>query len=210
MFGARTLKAGSDAAAAVLTSGAATAHATAEPQPATPQTEVNVAQSALTGSRADPQHLSEEARQQLTEGEKQFALGLMRVISVLAQSSRYRHYTISDLEWLILPPLQLGQCAILHAETPGLPVATAVALWANVSTDVDLRFSQNLTSPIRLRPDEWRSGENLWLIDVIGPKDAVSMLLRRLQTDAFKHRRPKIKRLNADGQAEVALLDVRM
>jgi hypothetical protein len=33
---------------------------------------------------------------------------------------------------------------------------------------VDKRLSENLTAPIRLRPDEWKSGDILWLVDAIG------------------------------------------
>ena len=165
-----------------------------------------LSEKAHTQLGAKGQLLSEEARQKFAEGEKQFALSLMRVISVLSRSSHYRHYTISDLEWLVLPPLRLGQCAILHAETPGLPVAAAVALWASVSPEVDLKLSQNLAVPIRLRPDEWRSGDILWLVDVIGSPDAGAQLLTRLQNDAFKGRQVKVRRRGVDGHAEISFV----
>lgn len=152
------------------------------------------------------QHLSKDARQQLVEGERQFSLGLMRMLSVLARSSLYRHYTLADLEWLVIPPLRLGQCAILKADTPGLHVAAAIALWASVSPEVDLRLSQNLAGPIKLRPDEWRSGETLWLIDVVGSPSAATQLLSRLQSNAFKDRQVKVRRRNASGQVEIGFL----
>lgn len=154
-----------------------------------------------------PQKLSEEARQKLAEGETQFALNLMRVISVLVRSPCYKHYALSDLEWLVVPPLRTGQCAILNAETPGLPVAAAVALWASVSAEVDARLSQDLQAPIRLRPDEWRSGEILWLVDVVGSAEAVWQLLERLKSNLFKNRQVKLRRANATGQVVVAELD---
>lgn len=100
-------------------------------------------------------------RLKLAENEAQFALNFMRIISLFVRSPSYKHYALSDLEWLVIPPLRLGQCGILNAETRGLPVAAAVALWASVSPEVDHGLSQNLSVPIRLRPDEWRSGEIL-------------------------------------------------
>jgi cytolysin-activating lysine-acyltransferase len=177
-----------------------------EPQLATAQTDAVVAQSPSAGPAAERQPLGEEARRKLAEGEQQFALGLMRVIWVLSRSSHYRHYTISDLEWLAIPPLRLGQCAILHAQTPGLPVATAVALWASVSPEVDERLSREVSAPIKLRPDEWRSGDILWLVDVIGAPDAVRQLLTRLQSEAFKDRPVKVRRRGVDGQVEVSFI----
>ena len=154
-----------------------------------------------------PQKLNEEARQKLAEGEMQFALNFMRVVSVLVRSPRYKHYALSDLEWLVIPPLRTGQCAILNVETPGLPVAAAVALWASVSPEVDARLSQDLSAPIRLRPDEWRSGEILWLVDVVGMPEAVSQLLNRLKSERFNERSVKLRRMNAGGQIIVAELD---
>lgn len=150
-----------------------------------------------------PQKLSEEARQKLAENETQFALNFVRVVSVLARSPRYKHYALTDLEWLVIPPLRTGQCAILNAETPGLPVAAALALWASVSSEVDQRLSQNLHAPIRLRPDEWLSGEILWLIDVVGDAEAVQQLMEHLKNDRFKDRQVKVRHMNVGGQIAV-------
>ena len=39
------------------------------------------------------------------------------------------------------------------------------ALWANVSEDVDARITEQIktgTFPIRLKPDEWTSGDVKW------------------------------------------------
>ncbi|MEO1205118.1 MAG: toxin-activating lysine-acyltransferase [Pseudomonadota bacterium] len=43
--------------------------------------------------------------------------------------------------------------------------------WARVSTDVDTRMSEIAgKQPLRLRPDEWTSGEIYWLIDAVGDR----------------------------------------
>jgi hemolysin-activating ACP:hemolysin acyltransferase len=152
------------------------------------------------------QALTEEMRQKLAASEMQFALSFMRIVSVLLRSPHYKHYALSDLEWLVTPPLRTGQCAILNAETAGLPIAIAVALWASVSPEVDIRLSREEATSIRLRPDEWRSGEILWLIDMIGSPDACNQLLKRLQSDPFKRREVKIRRREADGSLKIAVL----
>lgn len=41
-----------------------------------------------------------------------------------------------------------------------------VAIWARLSDEVAERYSSGTG---RLRPDEWTSGEQLWLIDLITP-----------------------------------------
>ena len=52
--------------------------------------------------------------------------------------------------------------------------------------------------PTKLRPDEWRSGEILWLIDEVGDAKAIRHLLARLWETAFKGREVKILRDGAD------------
>jgi hypothetical protein len=49
----------------------------------------------------------------------------------------------------------------------GIVVPVGVALWASVSTDVDQRLS-DLSAPWRLQPDEWCSGDTLWLVELVG------------------------------------------
>jgi hemolysin-activating ACP:hemolysin acyltransferase len=155
------------------------------------------------------QALTEDMRQKLVASETQFALSFMRVLSVLLRSPHYKHYALSDLEWLVVPPLRTGQCAILHAEKSGLPIATAVALWASVSPEVDIRLSREAAAPLRLRPDEWRSGEILWLIDLIGTQDNCAQLLQQLQRDPFNGRDVKIRQRGTDGSVNVATLSTR-
>lgn len=46
---------------------------------------------------------------------------------LMSQSPAHRQMFISDLEWLIMPPLLLGQFRLFHAPVPG---AGAVATWA--------------------------------------------------------------------------------
>ena len=71
-------------------------------------------------------------------------------------------------------------------------VPVAVAVWATVSAEVDKKLSENLHVPIRLRPDEWQSGDILWLIDAVGDPRVVPQLLRQLVETAFKGREAKM------------------
>ena len=56
----------------------------------------------------------------------------------------------------------------------------AAMFWASVSTEVDRRISSNLSAPIRLRPDEWRSGDILWIADMIGDMSAGHALVKNV------------------------------
>jgi cytolysin-activating lysine-acyltransferase len=78
-----------------------------------------------------------------------------------------------------------------------------MALWASVSADVDKKLSENLHLPIRLRPDEWRSGDVLWLIEAVGDPRAVPQLLKQLVETTFKGREVKIRVVGENGKVIV-------
>src|SRR5689334_14414833 len=84
------------------------------------------------------------------------SLAFTQIVSVLMRSPHYKHYTLADLEWLVLPPLVAGQFSVAEASigASGPKVPAAIALWASVSAEVDKRLSGDLSAPMRLRPDE--------------------------------------------------------
>ncbi len=152
---------------------------------------------------------SEEARRRAAAAVRH-SLAFAQIVSILMHSPRYRHYTLGDLEWLVLPPLLTGQCSVAEAKSKdnGASVPVAVALWASVSPEVDRRLSENLNTPIRLRPDEWRSGEILWLIDAVGDRRVVPGLLKQLGEHTLKGREIKVRGRGEDGKVEVKNLQI--
>ncbi|MDX2263430.1 MAG: toxin-activating lysine-acyltransferase [Hyphomicrobiales bacterium] len=138
------------------------------------------AQTQPHGIQATPPPSTEEVK---------FAITFARLVSVLMRSPHYKHYTLADLEWLVAPPALLGQCVIMDANANGRSTPVAAAFWALVSEDVDKKIRESTTVPIKLRPDEWRSGDIIWLVDVIGDQHALPTFLRHLQENVFKGRR---------------------
>jgi hemolysin-activating ACP:hemolysin acyltransferase len=147
---------------------------------------------------------NEEARRRAAAAVRH-SLAFAQIVSILMHSPRYRHYTLGDLEWLVLPPLLTGQCSVAEAKSKenGASVPVAVALWASVSPDVDRRLAENLNTPIRLRPDEWRSGDILWLIDAVGDRRVVPGLLKQLADNTLKGREIKVRGRGEGGKVEV-------
>jgi hemolysin-activating ACP:hemolysin acyltransferase len=148
--------------------------------------------------------VSEEARRRAAAAVRH-SLAFAQIVSILMHSPRYRHYTLGDLEWLVLPPLLTGQCSVAEAKSKenGASVPVAVALWASVSPEVDRRLAENLNTPIRLRPDEWRSGDILWLIDAVGDRRVVPGLLKQLADNTLKGREIKVRGRGEGGKVEV-------
>jgi len=123
------------------------------------------------------------------------------------RSSQHKHLALTDLEWLVVPPLTAGQFAVadMQSREGGPSVPAAVVLWASVSPEVDQRLAANLSEPIRLRPDEWKSGDILWLIEAVGDGRLLSNFLKTLQEKAFKNRTVRV-RVRRDGETVVSTL----
>jgi cytolysin-activating lysine-acyltransferase len=76
---------------------------------------------------------------------------------------QYRRFTfVADIDWRLMPPLVLDQCRLYSRE--GLP--WSFVTWAFVAPEVDQRFRAH--APV-IAPTEWKSGEHVWLVDVVSP-----------------------------------------
>jgi len=90
---------------------------------------------------------------------------------------RYRNQTIGDLQHLVLEPLMRDRLAMAYPKAPEGETAPpremiGFAIWASVSDEVDARITEQVktgTFPVRLKPDEWASGDVKWLFDVVAP-----------------------------------------
>ncbi len=92
---------------------------------------------------------------------------------------RYQHQTLADLQHLLLAPLVRDRVAIAYPagkdddETHNnLADVTGMAIWASVSDEVDAKIRDQInagTFPLRLKEEDWTSGDINWLIDIIAP-----------------------------------------
>jgi hemolysin-activating ACP:hemolysin acyltransferase len=159
------------------------------------------------GSTAGSTASTKEAQRLALSAIRQ-SVAFAQIVTVLMRSPRYRHYTLGDLEWLVVPALKTGQWRVVGAQSKqnGVSFPVAVALWARVSPEVDKKLSENLHVPIRLRPDEWQSGDILWLVDAVGDSRAVPQLLKQLIETSFKGREAKVRAAGEDGKIAVRRL----
>lgn len=128
----------------------------------------------------------------------------------------YRSMRLADLEWLVLPPVLAGQFRLGHiARQPengqaagegGMLIPVAVAAWARVSAGIDKILSENLDKQVRLRPNEWASGDHLWLMTVAGDPRALPQFLKRLGETEFKGKVVKMRLRGSDGKVVVKTL----
>lgn len=97
-----------------------------------------------------------------------------KVVMSMMMLPRYRHQTIGDLQHLVLEPLIRDRVAIAQRAGEGVQAQdiAGVAIWASVSDEADARIREQIKGgawPLRLKAEDWNSGDNNWLLDVIAP-----------------------------------------
>lgn len=102
------------------------------------------------------------------------------VVTLLANKSQnHKHLFIADMEWLVIPPVMLKQFAIFRTQK-NEPMA--FISWASVNEEVEKRL---LSGNVKLKPQEWKSGKILYIIDVLSPFGANPEILKQLQEKQF-------------------------
>lgn len=147
------------------------------------------------------------------------AEALGQIVWLLSQSPMHRELKIKDLEYSFMPAvlheqfrifrfgplpgsenLDQAQFAKLGLTKEGLEqMPLGVAIWARLSEDAEVR----LEAGERLKAEDWRSGDRLWLVEMISPfatrenKLTEAMLLDLIQgpfkSDAFNLHRTDSK-----------------
>lgn len=125
---------------------------------------------------ADPQEQPAQAASATEDGDKtaamkakpdsqiravsqRVAIAYGEIVAVLARAPRYRHLSLADLEWLVLPPLLANQFRVVSAQMKGptgLQVPLGAAFWAFVSPEVaaKLEAQKKDGALFRLAPQE--------------------------------------------------------
>ena len=88
---------------------------------------------------------------------------------------RYRNQTLADLQHIVLDPLIRDRVAMAYPgnqDDNSLADVAGMAIWASVSEEADARIRDQIRAgsfPVRLKPEDWNSGDINWLLDVIAP-----------------------------------------
>jgi cytolysin-activating lysine-acyltransferase len=193
-------------ASAPLAPAAAPAASTPPPAPAPASASSSPAAASTGGTAA----LSPEEAKRRVQLAKQLAASFGELVMLLMHSPSERKHTLADLEWLAVPAVMNGQFALAEAQAKDTGVVTPVGalLWAFVSPEIDARLS-DVSKPVMLKPDEWRSGDIPWIILAVGDKRVVGGLLEKLTQPAFKGKLPKTRLRGADGKISVGTIEVK-
>ena len=152
--------------------------------------------------------LSDEQRRKLSSASKMVAAAFGEIVSLLMRTPNYKHLMLSDLEWFVVPAVASGQFTLAEAQskTSGITQPMGVVLWARVSEEVDKRLHENLDQPIRLKPVEWTSGDNIWLIEAAGESRVIEALIKRMRETIWAGRPVRLRARDKDGKAAVGTM----
>ncbi len=125
------------------------------------------------GAAADPAR-DEALAKKLAALRAQVRENFGKVVLGMMALPRYKHQSLEDLQHLVLDPLIRDRVAIAYPSKENNPTAdiSGLAIWATVSDEVDEKIREQVKAgvfPIRLKPEDWASGEINWLLDVIAP-----------------------------------------
>lgn len=112
------------------------------------------------------------------------AEALGQIVWLFSQSPLHKHLKIADLEWSVMPAVLLEQFRVFSfGPLPGLEAAPpedflpgstkegleqmplGVAFWGLLSDEAEGRIERGE----RLTPEDWKSGDRLWLLELIAP-----------------------------------------
>lgn len=140
---------------------------------------------------------------------KLFAASIGDMVVVLSRSPAHKHYSLADIEWMVMPPVFAGQFYIVEAthKEHGFRSPVAAVTWALVSEELNLLLQERAGPLRRLRPDQWKCGATGWLIDAAGDVEGVRTALQRLAAGPFKEWPLKMTVRGAGGATTVTTLE---
>lgn len=109
----------------------------------------------------EAEHDSTSATADVPPGaDKTIAAVLGEIVWLMSQSPEYKQYLISDLEWLVMPPILLRQFRLFYHE--GKPVA--VVFYRRVAATID---DGRTLDERDMRLEDWNSGPAVKVVRVI-------------------------------------------
>lgn len=112
---------------------------------------------------------------------------------LMMQQSSTRHTLLSELEWRVMPALVLDQSKLYMRDNAPI----AYVSWARLSEVVAQRYK---AAPHHLMAADWKSGEQIWIVDLCAPFGGVQEMMKDLRETVFARQEIHQFTLGADGQ----------
>lgn len=116
--------------------------------------------------------LTPEVMEKIVEVRSAVRENFGKAVMSMMMLPRYRGQSIADLQHLVLEPLIQDRLSIAYPSNAkdGMADMSGFAIWASVSEEVDQKIRDQVKAgvfPVRMKANEWKSGEINWLLDVV-------------------------------------------
>ena len=130
------------------------------------------------------------------------------IVALLMRTPAHKDTKLADLEWLVAPAVATGQFTIAEAQMKanGITQPMGVVLWARVSPDIDKRLQKDIDKPLQLKPQEWASGDIIWLVEVAGEPRVLDAVMKRMRETVWAGKTVRVRGKDKDGKAAVGTL----
>jgi len=122
------------------------------------------------------------------------------LVGLMMQSPAHKHLSLIDLEWKLLPALTARQFRVFRMQDEqGNERLIGAAFWAFVSPEVGEKLGSAPRGLLKLRPDEWQCGDELWLVDLVGPPKLHTAMIDELRKTAFAGKSFSMRAVDKEG-----------
>lgn len=111
---------------------------------------------------------------------------------LMMQQTATRHTLLSELEWRVMPALVLEQAKLYMRDDSPI----AYVSWATLSEAVAQRY---VAAPHQLTANDWKSGDQVWIIDLFVPFGGAQEVMNDLRTSIFAGRAIHQLQMGSDG-----------
>jgi cytolysin-activating lysine-acyltransferase len=118
---------------------------------------------------------------------------------LMSQSPIHKQFFISDLEWFVMTPVLLQQFRLFYDKDKPI----GVVFWAFANQEVAEMLARGTT---KLRPQDWKSGDQLWVAEVLAPFGGAEEMVKDLKAKVFPGREIRFQILTRDGKKEVRMV----
>jgi cytolysin-activating lysine-acyltransferase len=101
---------------------------------------------------------------------------------ICIDSNSNTNWSIADISRLFVQPIVHGNYRVFYKLDKGERIPSAFCTWAWLSDEAAKKVGVEFLDP---RPDEWNSGKNLWIIDLVSTNGDTNKIARHLQNSVF-------------------------
>ena len=118
---------------------------------------------------------------------------LGEIMWLISQSPLHKRFIIKHLEWFVMTPILLQQFRLYYDQQKPI----GVVLWAHANDETAKLLADGVT---KLRPQDWKSGDQAWIVEVIAPFGGAEEIVGDLKQHVFAETELRVTTTTAQGK----------